>query len=250
MTKFTHKVGWLAFCLAILTLCGFPGTAAALPIGTLSGIGSIVVDQYGNPTGTYSFAGTLSWDDTIPFYGGQTLAEVMDDHGQYYFSVNSLGGLPAFDMGGVGNPVLNVPGTFNWVIDMLSNPGNPTEPPIDSRAYGDDNTFLTTSFTPGPPDTGTFIGSVSANDASFHWSTAYDGDPGGMTALAALGLSNLFTFSGSYTVIDDADPNIGFSVANAAVTASAVPLPPTVWLLGSVLTGLGIWRRRALARQG
>ena len=172
----THKVGWLAFCLAILTLRGLAGRPQLYPSATSSGIGTIVVDRRGNPTGNYSFAGTLTWDDTTHYYGGQTLAAIMDDHGQYYFSVNSLCGLPAFDMGGAGNPVHNVPGAFNWVINMLSNPSDPTEPPIDSRAYGDANTFLTTSFTPGPPDTGTFIASISTNDGYFHWSTAYDGD--------------------------------------------------------------------------
>ena len=63
----------------------------------------------------------------------------------------------------------------------------------------------------------------------------------GMTSLAALGLENLFNFSGSYTVIDDADPNIGFSVVDAAVTATAVPLPPTLLLLGSGLAGLAFF---------
>jgi len=57
------------------------------------------------------------------------------------------------------------------------------------------------------------------------------------------GLNNLFNLSGSFIISNEADRKIFISISNATVTATTVPLLPTVWLLGSGLLGLAGWRR-------
>ena len=235
--QLTKKAGLMAILLSLLylvALCGIAG-AATVTIGAVSGAGAVVVDNFDQPTGAYSFYGGFTW--APPF--NDPLA--MNDLGQYTFAANSAGTVPAYDSDLGANPIFR--GNYQWVLNNTTGTDNAT-------LYGSVVNF---NFSKLTDLTGTFTGTVQSSDGFIHWYYGHDGDTvplPGMTPLSAYNLSDTFNISGSYVVTgwNGETHTAAYSFQNAIVTATVVPLPSTVLLLGSGLVGLAFYRRRRAAK--
>ncbi len=218
------------------------GPAGALTIGTMTGTGTVTVDDVGHPI-TYAFSGAYNFDNTVLYptpLGNQTLKQIMGEVNptQYVFAANSSGNVPANDYDGYTQG--SVPkGNFQYDLNTAGNGGAHS-----STFYGSVLNFAFQGTTP----TGTVTGTVKSFDGNIHWYYGYDTDlgnpalgiPAGMTSLATLGLSDTSNFIGTYTVTGHGDHSVNYSLSG---TFTAVPLPSTLLLLGSGLLGLAGWRR-------
>jgi len=117
--------------------------------------------------------------------------------------------------GGSGYSIVNFPlsipgvGTFNAIFSSITLFSDP-----DGTPFTQDDSFLTTASAGGPG-----VESLSLN---------FSGTGGGNMYLMINGVSN-GTIGGLYS---------------GAISASPVPLPPAVWMLGSALVGLATVGRR------
>jgi hypothetical protein len=239
---------FLLGCIAILSIImAAPGQAeASLVFGSTSGSGSA-----GTAGTTYSYAGNLSFDNTIHYttpVGQQTLSEIMGQSSptQYRVAIDSSG--MAVNDVDYGNPpgypaghtptIAGVGGSYQWALNNNTGIGP------GATLYG---SVVSWNFAPAEGGTaayGTVNGTLKSTDGSIHWYYGSDADTGGKTALSSFGLSDTFNFTGNYTITGgENSSNITYNLTGT-VAANPVPIPGAVWLLGSGLMGLVGLRRR------
>jgi hypothetical protein len=224
----------ILIALVLLAMPAGPAGANGIPIGTLTGSGTVTLDSHGNPTG-YSFTSAFSW---VPALAGPT---AMNDLGQYVFAANSLGTLPVYDYSAALSPAppvytsgSNYMGAFQFDLNTTRNGGAHS-----STLYG---SILNFTFQ-GTEPSGNVTGAIKS-DGFLHWYYGFDsyvGPPAGKTSLAAWGVSDIFNFAGTYQVTQFGGQSETFNLNG---TLYATPLPSTVLLLGSGLAGLAFWRKR------
>jgi len=231
--KMMRKVFLATMITAMLVFSVALAGATSLTLGTISGGSGTATAPTGAP---YTFAGDFAFD-TTNLGGGNTFQSIFGDVGQFTFAADSAGTLPAYDYSAPGSAVSGpsiFKGNQQWII------GNSSVATGDSRLYGSIGSFDFTSDSSGTA--GTVTGTL-ITDGYIHWYYGYDdylGVPPGQTSLASWNLSDTLNFSGTWSGTPGS-----FTLTSGTVTASTVPIPGAVWLLGSGIVGLiGLKRRQ------
>ena len=231
--KSAYRTGWLI--MVFLALAAAPAGATTVTIGSITGSGQATFSG-GNVT-AYSFTGTFNFDNTT-LWGGDTLASLFNDSGQYRFTVNSSGTVPAYDRNGISSDPAYFKGTFQWVLDNIA-----LAPP-SSTLYGNivNFAFVTTN---QDQTEGTVTGAIKSSDNNIHWDYAYDtdsGPPAGMTSLATFGLDGNFDIAGLFHVTGGDFTTNEYNL-QGTMTAN-VTEPGVLMLLGTSMIGLAAfgWR--------
>jgi len=230
--KSAYRTGLLI--MVFLALAAASAGATTVTIGSLTGSGQATFS--GGVVTAYSFIGNFNFDNTT-LWGGDTLASLFNDSGQYRFTVNSSGTVPAHDSNGIFK------GNFQWVLDDIA-----LAPP-SSTLYGNIVNF---AFVPTNQDQteGTVTGAIKSSDNSIHWDYAYDtdsGPPAGMTSLAAFGFDGNFDIAGLFNVTGGDFTNNEYNL-QGTMTAN-VTEPGVLMLLGSSMIGIAAFGRRTGKRR-
>ena len=231
--KSVYRTGLLI--MVFLALAAAPAGATTVTIGSITGSGQATFS--GGVVTAYSFTGTFNFDNTT-LWGGDTLASLFNDSGQYRFTVNSSGTVPAYDRNGISSDPAYFKGTFQWVLDNIA-----LAPP-SSTLYGNivNFAFVTTN---QDQTEGTVTGAIKSSDNNIHWDYAYDtdiGPPAGMTSLATFGLDGNFDIAGLFHVTGGDFTTNEYNL-QGTMTAN-VTEPGVLMLLGTSMIGLAAfgWR--------
>ena len=236
--KSAYRTGWLI--MVFLALAAASAGAATVTIGSITGSGQATFS--GGVVTAYSFTGTFNFDNTT-LWGGDTLASLFNDSGQYRFTVNSSGTVPAYDRNGIPSDPAYLKGNFQWVLDNIA-----LAPP-SSTLYG---SIVNFAFVPTNQDQteGTVTGAIKSSDNNIHWDYAYDtdiGPPAGMTSLATFGLDGNFDIAGLFNVTGGDFTNNEYNL-QGTMTAN-VTEPGVLMLLGTSMIGLAAFGRRTGKRR-
>jgi hypothetical protein len=236
--KSAYRTGLLI--MVFLALAAASAGATTVTIGSITGSGQATFS--GGVVTAYSFTGTFNFDNTT-LWGGDTLASLFNDSGQYRFTVNSSGTVPAYDRNGIPSDPANLKGNFQWVLDNIA-----LAPP-SSTLYG---SIVNFAFVPTNQDQteGTVTGAIKSSDNNIHWDYAYDtdiGPPAGMTSLAAFGLDGNFDIAGLFNVTGGDFTTNEYNL-QGTMTAN-VTEPGVLMLLGTSMIGLAAFGRRTGKRR-
>jgi hypothetical protein len=238
--KSVYRTGWLI--MVFLALAAASAGATTVTIGSITGSGQATFS--GGTVTAYSFTGNFNFDNTT-LWGGHTLASpfLFNDLGQYRFTVNSSGTVPAYDRNGISSDPAYFKGNFQWVLDniALAPPSSTLYGSIVNFAFVPTNQFKTE---------GTVTGVIKSSDNNIHWDYAYDtdsGPPAGMTSFAAFGLDGNFDIAGLFNVTGGDSANIEYNL-QGTMTAD-VTEPGVLMLLGTGMIGLAAFGRRTGKRR-
>ena len=226
--KSAYRTGLLI--MVFLALAAAPAGATTVTIGSITGSGQATFS--GGMVTAYSFTGNFNFDNTT-LWGGHTLASpfLFNDLGQYRFTVNSSGTVPAYDRNGIPSDPAYLKGNFQWVLDNIA-----LAPP-SSTLYGNIVNF---AFVPTNQEKteGTVAGVIKSSDI---------GPPAGMTSLAAFGLDGNFDIAGLFNVTGGDFTNNEYNL-QGTMTAN-VTEPGVLMLLGTSMIGLAAFGRRTAKRR-
>jgi hypothetical protein len=238
--KSAYRTGLLM--MVFLALAAASAGAETATIGSITGSGQATFS--GGVVTAYSFTGNFNFDNTT-LWGGHTLASsfLFNDLGQYRFTVNSSGTVPAYDRNGISIDPAFLKGNFQWVLDNI------VLAPPSSTLYGNVVNFVFVPTNQNQTE-GTVTGTIKSSDNNIHWDYAYDtdsGPPAGMTSFAAFGWDGNFAIAGLFNVTGGDPTNMEYNL-QGTMTAN-VAEPGVLMLLGTSMIGLAAFGRRTRKRR-